>query len=329
MANKIFITGATGFIGAELLNRFVADKAVITALVRNAPLVLPGNIEHVIGDLTGLFDEFSAQTLNDQLFSLLCGVEVIVHAAARAHIMRDEIAEPLEEYRKVNRDQTLALARLAADAGVKRFLFMSTVKVNGEQTASGQVFSADDQPMPQDPYGVSKYEAEQDLLALAKETGIEVVIIRPPLVYGPGVKGNFSSMVAWVKKGIPLPLGAIRNKRSLVALDNLVDFIALCADRKRSPQAANQVFLISDGEDVSTTELLRRVARAQGKPARLIPVPMGFMKFTACLLGKGAVADRLFGNLQVDSSKARNLLGWKPVVSMEEALEKMFRDSTR
>ena len=158
---------------------------------------------------------------------------------------------------------------------------------------------------------------------------MEVVIIRPPLVYGANALGNFGSLVKWVRKNIPLPFGAVHNQRSLIALENLVDFIALCADRNRSPLAANEVFLISDGEDVSTTELLCKVARAQGKLARLIPVPVGLMKFAARLLGKGTVADRLFGNMQVDSSKARDLLGWKPVVTMDEALEKIFRDSTR
>lgn len=325
----IFLTGATGFVGSALLNKFLVDKIDVIAMVRSESTALPPNIKTVVGDLGVLSDEIPGQARNDCILSVLKDADVVVHAAARAHIMRDEVVEPLAEYRKVNRDATLALARLAAEAGIKRFVFVSSVKVNGEETAPGQIFRANDQPLPQDPYGVSKHEAEQGLLALAKETGIEVVIIRPPLVYGPGVKGNFSSMVAWVKKGIPLPLGAICNQRSLVALENLVDFIALCADHKRSPQAANQVFLISDGEDISTTELLRKVARAQGKPARLIPVPVGLMKFAARLLGKGAVADRLFGNLQVDGSKARDLLGWKPVVTMDEALTRMFRDSTR
>ena len=325
---NVFLTGATGFVGSASLQRFVADEVAVRALVRNELVKLPDGVEKVVEDLDGLVDchatrsETStlgvlAMTLND------CGV--VVHAAARAHIMRDEVADPLAEYRRVNRDATLALARLAAQAGVKRFVFVSSVKVNGEMTRPGDAFVSEITQTPIDPYGLSKYEAEQGLLAMAKETDMEVVIIRPPLVYGPNVKGNFASMVNWVKKGVPLPLGAVRNARSLVALDNLVDFMALCADPARSPKAANEVFLISDGVDVSTSDLLRKVAKACGVKSRLLPVPVGLMRFAARLLGKGAVADRLFGNLQVDSSKARDLLGWKPVVTMDEALARMFK----
>jgi len=186
------------------------------------------------------------------------------------------------------------------------------------------MFTPDDDFVPSDPYGLSKYEAEQGLLAMAREIGMEVVIIRPPLVYGAHAPGNFGSLVKWVKKGVPLPLGAVRNLRSMVALDNLVDFIALCADRDRSPKAANEVFLISDGVDVSTSDLLRKVAKACGVKSRLLPVSVGLMRLAAKALGKGAVADRLFGNLQVDSSKARDLLGWQPKVTMDEALAGMF-----
>ena len=197
--------------------------------------------------------------------------------------------------------------------------------MDGEETfprGRPSVFKPDDAYIPTDPYGLSKYEAEQGLLALAKKTVIEVVIIRPSLVYGPGVKANFASMINWLRRGVPLPLGAINNKRSFVALDNLVSFIALCADRPQSPKAANQVFLISDGEDVSTTQLLRKVAGALGKDPRLFSVPVGLMSFAARLIGKGNVANRLFGSLQVDNSKARDLLGWQPVITMDEQLNK-------
>jgi nucleoside-diphosphate-sugar epimerase len=182
-------------------------------------------------------------------------------------------------------------------------------------------------PAPQDAYAISKWEAEQGLMAIARETGMGVVIIRPPLVYGLDVKGNFAKLVQWVRKGIPLPFGALQNRRSLLALDNLVSFIALCADPAKSPKAANEVFLISDGEDVSTAELLRRVARAYGTKAHLIPVPPAWLRFGARLLGKSAVADRLLGSLVIDSSKARELLGWRPVVTMDEQLQKMARDA--
>ncbi|MBD3612132.1 MAG: NAD-dependent epimerase/dehydratase family protein [Hydrogenovibrio crunogenus] len=342
----IFVTGASGFVGRDLVAQFVEMGLSVKALVRQRSDVLPVDVEQVLLDLanlsTGLKDEASFDFVQDdrenliqadrvepveeplaRLAMTLKQVEVVVHAAARAHIMRDEVADPLAEYRKLNRDATIALARMAADAGVKRFVFVSSIKVNGEITRPGQFFQAEIQQPPVDPYGLSKYEAEQGLLALAKETGMEVVIIRPSLVYGSGVKGNFASMVNWVKKGIPLPLGSVHNLRSLVALDNLVDFIALCADREKSPRAANEVFLISDGQDVSTTELLRKVAKSQNKQAWLIPIPVWLMNFSAKMLGKGAVADRLFGNLQVDSSKARDLLDWKPVVTMDEQLAKM------
>jgi nucleoside-diphosphate-sugar epimerase len=252
---------------------------------------------------------------------VLASQGVVIHTAARAHIMKDEVPDPLAEYRKVNVDGTLNLARQAAEAGVRRFVFISSIKVNGEQTPVNQPFTAEDASAPEDAYGVSKMEAEQGLQALAAETGMEVVIIRPPLVYGPGVKGNFASMIKLVEKGLPLPLGAIHNKRSLVALDNLVGLIITCIDH---PAAANQAFLAGDGEDRSTTELLQGVARAMGKPSRLVPVPAGLLMFGATVLGKKAMAQRLLGSLQVDISKARNLLGWQPPLSVEEGLKHCF-----
>ena len=318
MLGRFLITGGTGFVGRALVSELVANGSQVKALVRKVSTYLPVEIEQVMVDLGEIEDEGAIR-------DAFGGVDVVVHAAARVHMMQDRSADPLAEFRKLNRDATLALASLAADAGVKRFIFLSSVKVNGEETFPGgrpAVFKPDDAFMPTDPYGLSKYEAEQGLLALAKETGMEVVIIRPPLVYGPGVKANFASMINWLRKGLPLPLGAIHNKRSFVALDSLVSFIALCADRSQSPKAANQVFLISDGEDISTTQLLRRVADALGKEPRLLPVPTGLMSFAARLIGKGDVANRLFSSLQVDSSKARDLLGWQPVIPMAEQLHK-------
>jgi nucleoside-diphosphate-sugar epimerase len=238
-------------------------------------------------------------------------------------MMHEKLANPLAEYRRVNVQGTENLARQAVQAGVRRFVFISSVKVNGEATSPGQPFTPADAPAPQDAYGQSKHEAERALWQVALDTGMEVVVIRPPLVYGPGVKGNFAQMVQWVRRGVPLPLGALDNRRSLVALDNLVGFIALCADPARSPQAANQTFLVADGDDVSTPEMLRRVAHAYGVRARLLPVPVGLMRGAARLLGQAAVADRLFGSLQVDASKARTLLGWTPEVTMQAQLRKM------
>ena len=253
--------------------------------------------------------------------SVISGQDVVVHTAARAHIMKDECADPLSVYRAVNSAGTLNLASQAAAAGVKRFIFISSIKVNGEQTVTGQPFSWHDRPSPDDFYGTSKHEAEQGLRALASETGMEVVIIRPPLVYGPGVKGNFASMIKLVGKGLPLPLGAVHNKRSLVALDNLVDLIVTCIDH---PGAANETFLVSDGEDLSTTQLLQGVAEAMGKPSRLIPVPVSLLQFGATLLGKKAVAQRLLGSLQVDISHTQKCLNWTPPLTVKQGLQRCF-----
>ncbi|MDA3878354.1 MAG: SDR family oxidoreductase [Halothiobacillus sp.] len=331
---NVLVTGATGFVGSGLVSHLLANGVNVVAGVRKPSANFPEAVRQVVvGDLTlinadesRLPDRDAPRNDNTALLEALCGIDTVIHSAARAHIMNDDASNPLDEFRKVNRDATLVLARKAAASGVKRFVFLSSIKVNGEMTRHGHSFSDNDKHIPTDPYSLSKYEAEQGLLQIASETGLEVVIIRLPLVYGPGVKANFASMMNWMRKGVPLPFGAIHNKRSLVALDNLVDFIALCAERKKSPKAANQVFLISDNEDVSTTQLLRKVAKAQHKQAWLIPVPVGLMTFAAKLIGKEDVANRLFGSLQVDSSKAHDLLGWKPVVTMDEQLEKIAKE---
>jgi nucleoside-diphosphate-sugar epimerase len=285
---KVLITGATGFVGkAVCFESHDAGYEVIVA-TRERTQVFSEEIEQFkIVDLSQDIDWENA----------FQGVDVVIHTAARAHVMNDVAIDPLAEFRKVNVEGTLKLAQQAADAGVKRFVFISSIKVNGEMTELEHPFTPDDDYIPTDPYGLSKYEAEQGLLALAKKTGMEVVIIRPPLVYGPDVKANFASMMKGMNKSIPLPFGAIHNKRSLVALDNLVSFIIHCADYQKTPQAANQVFLISDGEDVSTTELLHKVAKAFGKKALLLPIPASLMTLAAKLLGKGDVANRLFGSL--------------------------------
>ena len=253
--------------------------------------------------------------------SALISQDVIIHTAARAHIMKDSVADPLTEYRKVNVDGTLNLARQSAIAGVKRFIFVSSIKVNGEQTAPGQPFQPNDEAKPIDPYGISKWEAERGLQKIAKETGMEVVIIRPPLVYGPGVKGNFANLIKLVRKGLPLPLGAIHNRRSMIALDNLVDLIITCIDH---PNAASQVFLASDGQDLSTTQLLQGLAQAMGNPSRLLLMPGALLSLAASVLGKKAVADRLLSSLQVDISKTRDLLSWTPPISVDEGLRRCF-----
>jgi UDP-glucose 4-epimerase len=250
---------------------------------------------------------------------VLTGCEVVVHLAARVHVMAYTSANPLEAFRRVNVQGTLNLARQAAATGVRRFVFVSSIKVNGEATQPGCPFTADDAPAPLDAYGVSKMEAEQGLREIARQTGMEVVIIRPPLVYGPGVKANFAAMIRWLQRGVPLPLGAIHNQRSLVALDNLVDLMVTCLTH---PAATNQTFLVSDGEDVSTTELLRRMGQALGRPARLVPVPASILKLAAALVGKRDVAQRLCGSLQVDIEKTRKLLGWTPPLTLDQGLRK-------
>jgi nucleoside-diphosphate-sugar epimerase len=250
---------------------------------------------------------------------VLTGCEVVVHLAARVHVISDAATHQLEEFRQVNVQGTLNLARQAAAAGVRRFLFVSSIKVNGEATQLGHPFTADDVPAPLDAYGFSKMEAEQGLCEISVQTGMDVVVIRPPLVYGPGVKANFAALIHAVHRGLPLPLGAVHNQRSFVSLDNLVDFIVTCITH---PQAANQTFLVSDGQDLSTTELVRGMAQAAGVRARLLPVPVWALQAGASLLGKGDVVQRLCGNLQVDISKVRNLLGWVPPVSVEEGLRR-------
>jgi len=310
----LLITGINGFVGRGLAAALQGSDCLVKGTERGGRRGEDGDGRRKNGSQIFVTGEIDDRT---DWSEALDGIDVVVHLAARVHVMDDLADDPLAEFRKVNTAGTLNLARQAAAAGVKRFIFISSIKVNGELTTLNHPFSPDDTFIPDDPYGVSKYEAEQGLMAIAEETGMEVVIIRPPLVYGPGVKANFRLLMKWVKRGVPLPLGAVHNKRSFVALDNLVSFIIHCMDH---PRAANEVFLISDGEDVSTTELLEKMARAFGKRSFLLPVPVGLMTFVAGLLGKRDVADRLFGSLQVDSSKARDLLGWTPVVSMDEGL---------
>jgi nucleoside-diphosphate-sugar epimerase len=319
---KVLVTGATGFVGQPLIAALLGSDASVVALVKAHSDELPEEVEQVtMGDLRALVEPGElSETVLKKIKAILEGVEVVIHLAARVHVMNDSLADPLVEFRTINRDVTLALAKFAAQFGVKRFLFISSIKVNGEMTSLGRPFKATDNFVPHDSYGLSKYEAEQGLLALAESSGMEVVIIRPPLVYGPGVRANFATMTNWVKRGVPLPFGAIDNCRSLVSLDNLVSFILHCADH---PKAANEVFLISDDEDVSTPQLLRKVASAFGKKCWLIPVPVSWMRFLAGLAGKEAVVERLFGSLQVDPSKAQKLLGWRPVITMDEQLNKM------
>ena len=309
----VLVTGATGFVGDAVVRALAGREMRVRAAVRRPDARLPGAVEAVqVGDIVG----------TTRWDDALRGVDAVVHAAARVHVMHDVAADPLAEFRRVNVAGTVRLAREAARAGVKRFVFVSSIKVSGEGTRPGRPFRADDEPDPVDSYGVSKREAEDELRLVARETGLEVAIVRPVLVYGPGVKGNFHSMMRWLHRGVPLPLGAVHNRRSLVALDNLVDLLVTTLVH---PAAANRTFLVSDGEDLSTTELLRRTATALGTRARLLPVPAPLLQGAARVAGRRAVADRLCGNLQVDITPTRELLGWTPSVAIDTALERAAR----
>jgi nucleoside-diphosphate-sugar epimerase len=308
----ILITGVTGFVGNSLAQRLLSDddSQLLVVTSRKGLQRWPDRVHPVVtGDLNQSIDWFCA----------LDGVSVVVHSAARVHVMQDTEADPLTAFRAVNVDSTLNLARQAAAVGVKRFVFISSVKVNGESTLPGRAFTEADVSNPKDAYGQSKFEAEQGLHQVSADTGMEVVIIRPPLVYGPGVKANFAALIRAVQRGWPLPLGSVHNLRSFVGLDNLVDFIVTCIT---NPQAANQIFLVSDGQDLSTTELVRGMARAAGVSSRLLPVSVWALRAGASLLGKADAVQRLCGNLQVDITKARSLLGWVPPVSVEEGLRR-------
>lgn len=304
---KVAVVGAGGFVGGPLVLRLAAAGHEVRPLVRT-PRGLPD--ERVIGNIDG----------NTDCAGLFVGAETVVHLAARVHVMGDSGTDPLGAYRRINVAGTLNLAREAAAAGVRRFIFLSSIKVNGERTGPGRPFRPEDVPAPEDPYGQSKWEAEQALHALAAEGDMEVVVIRPPLVYGSGARGNFGAMLGWLRHGRPLPLGrATANRRSLLGIDNLTDFVALSLTH---PAAANRTFLVSDGEDVSTRGLIECLAAGLGVRARLLPFPLALLRVGLGLLGKGAVAERLLGNLQVDIGESRRLLGWAPPVSLAEGLRR-------
>lgn len=310
----VLLTGASGFVGSAVLS-IAKDYGI-----KVRPVYRSKNLANLHSDSVFI------SSLDDStgLTEAMIGVDVVIHAAARAHVMRDEVIDPLNEYRRVNVDGTLSLARHAAIAGVRRFVFISSIKVNGEATLPDFPFTADDPPAPVDAYGISKAEAEAQLKLLSLETGMEVTIIRPPLIYGPFVKGNFASLISLVRKRLPLPLGgATKNLRSLVGLDNLVDLILVCA---RHPNAANQTFLVSDGVDLSTADLLRKIGDLLGRPVLLLWVPPGLIHFMARLFGKTQISQRLLGSLQVDIKKNVDLLDWTPSVGIDEALKRVLEN---
>ncbi len=306
---KILITGASGFVGAALLD-ILQEKY--------DDLVLLGRSNNV-----SQFKFYQAEIDSKSDYTeALKHVDVVIHVAARAHVLNEDSAKANDLYQEINTRGTLNLAKQSIASGVKRFIFISSVKVNGEQTQLGKPFSSMDIPSPEDAYGQSKADAEKGLLEISAVSDLEVVIIRPPLVYGRGVKANFASMMQLATKNLPLPFGSIKNKRSMVGIDNLVDLIIACIDH---PNAANQIFLVSDDHDVSTSELMRELTIAAGKKPRLIPVPMKIIKFMATLLGKKSIADRLCGSLQVDITHTKEMLGWVPPVSFKEGIARCFK----
>ena len=299
---RVLVTGANGFIGRALCSMLIGSGVAVNRCVRRASA---SGDAFIVGDIDGSTDWHRPLT----------GCDAVVHLAGRAHQLDDQALDSMEEFRRVNVQGSLTLFAQAAERGVKRFVYVSSIGVNGNQTTVP--FTEADAPQPCEPYAMSKLEAEAGLKRLSAETGLELVIIRPPLVYGLDAPGNFGRLVHWVRKGIPLPLGAIHNRRSMVSLGNLTDFIAVCL---KKPAAANQVFLVSDGQDISTTDLLKLVSRLVNRPVRLIPVPAAWLEAIIVALGERDTARRLFGDLQIDISKARELLAWSPPWSIDEGL---------
>jgi nucleoside-diphosphate-sugar epimerase len=308
---KILLTGATGFIGQALSIELLNQGFNLTVALRKKNNLFSDNVNQVVvGNLSS----------NTDWGQILEKVDCVVHLAGKAHVIDKSKESILDEFKKINTDLTLSLAKQSAESGVKRLVFLSSIGVNGNQ--NNKPFTEDDIPNPQEPYAISKYEAEQGLSKISKKSGLEVVIIRPPLVYGPNAPGNFGRLICWAKSKFlfPLPLGSIHNQRSLVAIDNLVDFIITCIVHK---DASNEIFLISDNQDISTTQLLRKVAKAAKKKVFLLPIPVKLMVFMASILGRSEDATRLFSSLQVDSSKAKKILDWHPKITIDEQLTKI------
>jgi len=309
---KICVTGASGFIGKELCVQLLKEKYNVVATVRNIKssiFSLHKNLK--ISEVTNI-------DINCDWSETLSGVNCIIHCAARVHVMKENKKDALEIYRKINVEGTRNLAEQAFRVGVKRLIFLSTIKVNGEKT-SGSYFKNTDTPSPKDTYSISKWEAEKALQEISQKTGLEVVIVRVPLVYGKEVKGNFLRLLNIVAKGIPLPFSKVRNLRSFLGIDNLIAFLIHCIDH---PKASGQTFLLSDNEDISTRDLIKKLAKAMQKPPRLFPVPIFFLRFLGKVIGKSLEMDRAINCLQIDSSYAYKFLGWKPTTSLNEGLFK-------
>ncbi|WP_019026742.1 UDP-glucose 4-epimerase family protein [Colwellia piezophila] len=309
---NILLTGANGFLGKPLLKELINNSYTVTASSRRISLLPSG--------CTG----FGIVNIDSKTnwSSVLSQQDIVIHCAARVHVMDEKSSNPLEEFREVNTRGTINLAKQAANAGVKRFIFISSIKVGGESSLLGTPLTEDSKYVPDDPYGLSKYEAEQQLLELAKNSAMEVVIIRPTLIYGPGVKANFETMMNWASKPIPLPFGAITNKRSLVSIDNLISLIEVCLTH---PNAKNEIFYVNDDNDVSTSDLLRKLYRSFSNKTPLIPMPMSLISLLFKLIGKGGYSARLLGSLQVDISKAKTLLNWTPPYSVDDSIDKTVK----
>ena len=300
---RIAVTGARGFVGRALMSALAARDLAAVGLVRSAPEAT----QHAVGDLTTRPD----------LAAALDGVDVVVHLAARVHVMHETERDPLAAFRQANVAATEHLARAAVARGARRFVYVSSIKVNGEATQRAP-FREQDPPRPEDPYGVSKWEAEQALGRVAADTGLEVVVVRPPLVYGPGVGGNFVRMMRWLQRGVPLPLASVRNRRDLVGVNNLADALVTCSVH---PQAAGRTYLVADGEAVSTPALLRSLAACMHVCARLVPCPVALLQAAGRLAGKGGEVARLVGSLEVDAGALRRELGWRPVTPLRDGLQ--------
>ena len=307
MTGRVLVTGASGFVGRALVAHLVAGGVPVRGAVRRRPGALPRGVDIVeVGDIGGATDWSAA----------LAGIDTVVHCAARVHQLSDASTDPLAAFREVNREGTLALGRAAARSGASRLVFLSSIGVNGAETF-GRAFCAEDAPAPCSAYAISKREGEDGLRAIGREAGLKIVVVRAPLVYGPGAPGNFAALLRAVKRGFPLPLGAIANQRSLVSIYNLVDLIRNCT---RHDRAAGQTLLVSDGEDLSTTDLLRRTAKAFGVRPRLLPVPTSWLRLATDIAGRPEIGQRLCGSLQIDISATRERLAWSPPMSVDEAL---------
>lgn len=310
---KILITGSTGFLGKFLCQYLSTKDYSVIAHTRTPQVFSQSNIENINFDLNENLEELD-----------LDGVQVVIHCAGRAHVMNETASSPLEAYRQINVEGTLNLAKKAVQSGVRRFIYLSSIKVNGEEATQQKPFTAEDSINTDDPYGLSKYEAEQALKQLAQETGLEVVIIRPVLIYGPNVKANFKSMISLASKKFPLPVGCLNNKRSMVSVYNLADLIEACLSH---PNASGQTFLASDQDDISVKQLFEKLASLQNNKLIKLPVPKNLIFLLASLVGRSAMASRLCSELVVNTSKNTQVLGWKAPYSTEQSLTKMFRET--